>query len=167
MSCSVGQRHGVDLVLLWLWRRPAAVALIRPLAWEPPHVMGAALKSKTKQKNCPCSYLRHVPPLVHPGFHIYSRRLEGFFSRNFGEGLSSFQFISISMFLILKYLPLVPCFPSAIHLFLLSLLQQKPFKDLPVLVVSISFPHSLLNVDPTKQPEPMTSIFMSKRIVRS
>ena len=25
-----------DLVLLWLWCRPAAVALIQPLAWEPP-----------------------------------------------------------------------------------------------------------------------------------
>ena len=23
-----------DLVLLWLWCRPAAVALVRPLAWE-------------------------------------------------------------------------------------------------------------------------------------
>ena len=24
-----------DLALLWLWRRTAAIALIRPLAWEP------------------------------------------------------------------------------------------------------------------------------------
>ena len=29
-----------DPVLLWLWCRPAAVALIRPLAWEPPYAMG-------------------------------------------------------------------------------------------------------------------------------
>ena len=35
MSCGVGHRLGSDLVLLWLWRRPAAVALIRPLSWEP------------------------------------------------------------------------------------------------------------------------------------
>ena len=34
----------MDLVLLWLWRRPAATAPIRPLAWEPPHAIGAALK---------------------------------------------------------------------------------------------------------------------------
>jgi len=41
----------LDLALLWLWRRPAATAPIRPLAWEPPHAMGAALKSKkTKTK---------------------------------------------------------------------------------------------------------------------
>ena len=34
-----------------LWYKPAAVALIRPLAWEPPHAVGAALKSrKNKQK---------------------------------------------------------------------------------------------------------------------
>ena len=54
MSCGVGHRCGSDLTLLWLWYRLAAVALIRPLAWEPPYAMGEALKSKqnkTKQKN--------------------------------------------------------------------------------------------------------------------
>ena len=35
-----------DPALPWLWCRPAA--LIGPLAWEPPHAMGAALKKKTK-----------------------------------------------------------------------------------------------------------------------
>ena len=44
MSCGVGHRRGSDPVLLWLWRRPATTALIRPLAWEPPHAAGAALK---------------------------------------------------------------------------------------------------------------------------
>ena len=34
MSCSVGHRCGLDLVLLWLCRRLAATALIRPLAWD-------------------------------------------------------------------------------------------------------------------------------------
>ena len=33
-----------DLPLLWLWCRPAAIALIRPLAWEPPYAVGAARK---------------------------------------------------------------------------------------------------------------------------
>ena len=43
----------MDLVLLWLWCRSAAVALIHPLAWEPPRALGAALKrQKTKRKNC-------------------------------------------------------------------------------------------------------------------
>ena len=32
-----------DLVLLWLWCRPAATTLIRPLAWEPPYATGASL----------------------------------------------------------------------------------------------------------------------------
>ena len=37
--------------LLWLWYRLAAVALIQPLAWEPPYVMGAALKKERKERN--------------------------------------------------------------------------------------------------------------------
>ena len=36
-------------MLLWLWCRPAAVAPIRPLAWEPPYVTHVALK-ETKVK---------------------------------------------------------------------------------------------------------------------
>ena len=38
MSCGVGRRRDSDPVLLWLRCRPAAVALIRPLAWGPPCV---------------------------------------------------------------------------------------------------------------------------------
>ena len=36
--------------LLWLWCRLAAIALIRPLAWEPPYAMGAALERLKKKK---------------------------------------------------------------------------------------------------------------------
>ena len=52
VSCGAGRRHSSDLVLLWLWRRPAPVALIRPLAWEPPYAAGVALEKgkKTKQQ---------------------------------------------------------------------------------------------------------------------
>ena len=39
-----------NLALLWLWHRPAAAALIRPLAWEPPYLAGTALKSQKKKK---------------------------------------------------------------------------------------------------------------------
>ena len=41
---------GLDLALVWLWCRPAAVALTRPLAWEPPYASVAALKSQKKKK---------------------------------------------------------------------------------------------------------------------
>ena len=51
MSCGVGRRCGSDLVLLWLWCRPAAVAPIRPLAWEPSCAAGSALKRRKKKKN--------------------------------------------------------------------------------------------------------------------
>ena len=50
MSCGVGCRHGLDPALLWLWQRLAAVAPIRPLAWEPPYAVGAALESKKQSK---------------------------------------------------------------------------------------------------------------------
>ena len=39
-----------DLVLPWLWCGPAATALIGPLAWEPPYVVGAAIKRQKDKK---------------------------------------------------------------------------------------------------------------------
>ena len=50
MSCGVGRRHGSDPELLWLWRRPVATALIRPLIWEPTYALGAALEEAKRQK---------------------------------------------------------------------------------------------------------------------
>ena len=46
MSYSVGRRRSLDTALLWLWCRPAAAALIEPLAQEPPYDAGAVLKKK-------------------------------------------------------------------------------------------------------------------------
>ena len=40
VSCSVGRRCSSALVLLWLWCRPAAIAPIGPLAWEPTYAAG-------------------------------------------------------------------------------------------------------------------------------
>ena len=62
MSRGVGHRGSPDPALLWLWRRPAATAPSRPLAWEPPYAaplaweppyaLGATLKRHTHtQKN--------------------------------------------------------------------------------------------------------------------
>ena len=50
MGCGMGSRCGSDPKLLWLWCRPAATALIQPLAWEPPYAKGEALKSQQRQK---------------------------------------------------------------------------------------------------------------------
>ena len=44
VSCGVSRRRGLDVALLWVWSRPAATALIQPLAWEPPYAAGVALK---------------------------------------------------------------------------------------------------------------------------
>ena len=77
MSCGVGPGHVSNTALLWLWYRSAATALIWPLAWESPSVVGTALKRK---KNM-CT---HTHPHTHRGspscmvichFHIH------FFSR--------------------------------------------------------------------------------------
>ena len=54
MSCGVDCRRGSDLASLWLWHRQVATALIRPLAWAPPHAASAALEkteSPKKKKN--------------------------------------------------------------------------------------------------------------------
>ena len=50
MSCGVGRRHGLVLVLLWLWGKPVAAAPIRPLAWEPPYTAGAVQEMAPKKK---------------------------------------------------------------------------------------------------------------------
>ena len=50
MSCRVGHRCRSDPALLWLWYRPAATALIQPLAWEPPYAAGAALEKAKRQR---------------------------------------------------------------------------------------------------------------------
>ena len=50
MSCGVGRRHSSDSVLLWLWCKLAAAALIQPLAWEHPYAVGAALQRPKKKK---------------------------------------------------------------------------------------------------------------------
>ena len=50
MSCAVGHRHGSDPASLWLWCRPAATALIRSLAWEPPYAAVSVALEKTKRQ---------------------------------------------------------------------------------------------------------------------
>ena len=50
MSCGVGCRRGLDPALLWLWCRPAATALIKPLAWKPPYAAEAAQEMAKRQK---------------------------------------------------------------------------------------------------------------------
>ena len=50
MNCGVGHRGGSDPALLWLWHRPAAIALIRPLAWELPQALKRQDKKKERKK---------------------------------------------------------------------------------------------------------------------
>ena len=48
-------------MLPWLWCRPAAVAPIRPLAWEHPYAVGAALK---KKKKVPKQIQQHIKMIL-------------------------------------------------------------------------------------------------------
>ena len=50
VSCGVGCRRSLDPALLWLWCRLAAMAPIRPIAWESPYAKGSALKKKKEKK---------------------------------------------------------------------------------------------------------------------
>ena len=71
MSRGVGHRRGLDPELLWLWCRPVAIALFRPLAWEPPYATSAALKKKKERKR------RGVPAVVQwDGQHLCSARTQ-------------------------------------------------------------------------------------------
>ena len=72
VSCGVGCRCGSDLALLWLWCRPTAVALIGPLAWEPPYATGVALKSKQQQQQQTLHYQTDFQDKVMKGIRISS-----------------------------------------------------------------------------------------------
>ena len=50
MSCGIGHRYISDLALWWLWHWQVATVLTGPLAWEPPYVMGIALRRQKKKK---------------------------------------------------------------------------------------------------------------------
>ena len=75
MSFGVGRRRGSDPMLLWLWCRPTATALIRPLDWESPSATGAALK-KTKDEK---SWLNFINKLCIykglPYFHVFKLQM--------------------------------------------------------------------------------------------
>ena len=62
MSCGVDRRRGSDPMLLWLWRRLAAVAPIQPLTWESPYAVGAALLKRGGQKKINL-FVPHFPHL--------------------------------------------------------------------------------------------------------
>ena len=59
-SCLVGYKCDLDHMSLWLWHRPAATALIRPLVWELPHAVGVALNT-------------HIHAHTHTTDHFYSK----------------------------------------------------------------------------------------------
>ena len=84
MSCGVACRHGSDPELLLLWCRPAAVAPIGPLAWEPPYAAGSDLKDKKKKKSLP-DLLNPIRALYQYSFSTYALLV---FHETFHDSLS-------------------------------------------------------------------------------
>ena len=79
MSCGVGHRHGLDPALLCLWCRLVGTAPIRPLAWEPPYAVGAALKRKKKKEKSLIHRCTDIFSSGHTMLHLTLGR--GFFPR--------------------------------------------------------------------------------------
>ena len=63
VGCVVGHKYSSDLVLLWLWPKPAAVAPIGPLAWEPPYAAVWPLKGQKDKKKKKRMYMKLSIPL--------------------------------------------------------------------------------------------------------
>ena len=77
----MGHRHGSDSALLWLWCRPAATALIRPLACKPPYATGAALNRPKKKSSLWHEVLRRVTSLGSRGEEDWRKKLEALVMR--------------------------------------------------------------------------------------
>ena len=98
MSCGVGCRHGLDLVLLWLWHRLMATALIQPLAFEPPYAMGVAQKRQKKYGGVTRGlYSQNEKKRDHCNlFHLQETEVLKFWGFNHSNGVSIFHFLSVS-----------------------------------------------------------------------
>ena len=66
MSCGVGHKCGSDLVLLWQWRRPVAVAPMA-IAWEFPYALSVVPKSGGKKK---CSHAKRRLDTMERRLHV-------------------------------------------------------------------------------------------------
>ena len=64
MSCGVGRRLNLGVVLLWHCCRLAAAAPIQPLTWELPYAAGVALKSKNRLSLCGRHYSKYFEGVI-------------------------------------------------------------------------------------------------------
>ena len=79
-------------MLLWLWCRPAAIAPIGPLAWEPPYAVGGALKRPKRKKINKRREGRPTPPfppVPHTSCHICPNSVLRFIGLDLLSGLQT------------------------------------------------------------------------------
>ena len=104
MSCGVGCRLGSDPSLLWLWRRLAATALIRPLAWETLYAAGAAqekAKRKKEKSQAPAQARRTWPNGI--TFRRENEEISGSASRTLFHDAFVFAPQTLTFLIILAY----------------------------------------------------------------
>ena len=70
MGCGVGCMCNLDPMLLWLWCKPAATALIQPLAWEPPYATSVAKQKNPVHIVLSYSLITYFPS-IHPSIHPF------------------------------------------------------------------------------------------------
>ena len=68
VSCGIGHRQDSNLMLLWLWCRPAPVAPVQPQAWELLCDLGVALKKEEKRFDISTDYYVFATVISKPCF---------------------------------------------------------------------------------------------------
>ena len=63
-------------MLLWLWRRPVAIALIRLLAWETPYAVGVAQEMAKRQKQKKTKQTKQQQQQKKPPSTVFHRETE-------------------------------------------------------------------------------------------
>ena len=71
----MSRRCSLDHALLWLWYRPAAIAPIRPLAWDTPYAAGVALEKAKKKKKSWVRLVFSVPNKLASTGHAYKKEI--------------------------------------------------------------------------------------------
>ena len=115
MSCGVGCRRCSAPTSLWLWHRPAAIALIPTRAWEPPYAEGVALEMAKRPKKKSLNFIlialaRHIVlNMKVMQFDLYFRKTTLAIMVGDGQGVSTLPLLEFLGQVINSLLWGLPC----------------------------------------------------------